>query len=133
MSDCRSNYCTPVYENPNLATHIVCFEWCGFVSIVVQNLPWQVLQHLVQQLLQYLQCSSSPVGASEVPRSGRAQRKNRTFVFFIFVHFLAKCTKYGQTNCQKVICHDKKSLRSRIVGQSWVKKKQNLRKSTNLS
>merc|ERR1712086_1210428 len=59
----------------------------------------------------------------EVPRSGRAQKekkgKNRTFVF----HFLANCTKYGQTNCQKVVFLEKKSFRSRIVGQKCQKKK----------
>ena len=62
------------------------------------------------------------------------KRKNRTFVFScFFFHFLAKCTKYGQTNRQKVICLDKKSLRSRIVGQSWEEKNQNLRKSIKVS
>ena len=43
-----------------------------------------------------------------------------------------KCTNYGQKKLQKVIFLDNKSLGSRIVGQSWVKKKPNLRKSMNL-
>ena len=33
---------------------------------------------------------------------------------------------------KNVISREKKSLRSRIVGQNWVKKKQNLRKAINL-
>ena len=54
-------------------------------------------------------------------------------LFFHFFHLLAKCTKYGKTNAQKVIFREKKSSRSRIVGQSWEEKRQRLKKSINLS
>ena len=75
-------------------------------------------------------------GSSLKDRSpGPAGPKNEKIWHFFFnlFRFLAICTTYGQKNCQKVVFLEKKSLRSRIVGQSWVKKTQNLAKSIYLS
>ena len=38
----------------------------------------------------------------------RAQKGKIGYLFFMFFHCLAKCTKYGKINCQKVIFREKK-------------------------